>query len=741
MKFCFLDLETTGLEHTKDSIIEASFVVFENNKKISEFDKVLIPEHTPLTDFVTHLTGITQEEIDEKGERILDVKSEIEEKISDSIIVGHNIDFDINFLVSHGVDISKNPRIDTHELARVLMLQEESFALEVLCQKYGFIHENAHRAMSDVLACKSLFELLLKKIELLPQDFLDKIKNFLETKTDWDAKVLFLNPQKSDFPVEKLEVETTQAKNNLDSENKTDFLKDFDLDVENQFVRLGDIQKSVDFYKQGTLALVAKKEKSIIITPKLKFFKDLKSFPTPYVIFDPENLQSFSDRREKLDDQEATFYVKCFYRDFLGHRGLDFFDLFFKENDFWKEVHTDLNSDIYQNILKEKSVEDILVITPKAFGEFITLDIFKERKLWIDESERFIKEVLFAPVKTLSFKKYLNSTDEDLATKAQFFITRFCKEVVEIQLGREIGPFPEKVLFKPHDLYPNYISELEEILTDEDKILAEKVLNNPPEKSVRWCKYHSRSGDLELALWEPEDWRKIKQNLGNFKKIIGYRGSYDLPDDSFFGLFLGTGKHPVSDIKSLEVKRIKHVPDRLVSVKSPDFNNFSAEKIWELFSQQEGNMAVNFSSLDSLRKVFDVLVEKSKEDENIFISGERVMGGAGKMLDKMRQNKDKKILFLFKDMIQPELHAFGFKSLVVQKFPFDAPEPLLDKIQDLVSQKGENFFGIWVMNQVGATLDMKINSLPEVEKVYILDARENARWGKMILENIFPKEF
>ena len=192
MKYCFLDLETTGFSETKDPIIEISFIVRnESGKEIDRFDEVIIPGKSPLTPFITSLTGITQQEIDTEGKLLETVREEAREKIGDAAITGHNIDFDIKFLIANGIDVSKNLRIDTHELARIMLIREDSYALEVLSQKYGFMHKEAHRALSDVEASMDLFDFLQEKIQALPTKFIEEIRPILEMKTEWTSKQFF----------------------------------------------------------------------------------------------------------------------------------------------------------------------------------------------------------------------------------------------------------------------------------------------------------------------------------------------------------------------------------------------------------------------------------------------------------------------------------------------------------------------------------------------------------------------
>ncbi len=731
MKYCFLDLETTGFSPEKDSIIEISFITVENGTKVDEYDQVIQPDKSEISDFVSHLTGITTEETQEKGVKFKDIKDVVQKKIGDAVIVGHNIDFDINFLIANGIDLKKHKRIDTHELARILLPQEESFALEVLTQKYGFSHENAHRAMSDVLASWDLYKLLIKKIEELPIAFLEKIKPFLETKTDWYAKDLFLSVKggnQSKFIKEKSTKKLSKVK--ISDEFQQKFEKN-----ETLFLKLGNHNDSANFYKSFAQQNFEKTgQKFLIVSPKLKFFSDISHFPTPSVILDPERLNQFSQRRKVLDDAQTTFYLKCQYRSFLGFRGLDGFDLFFKERDLWGEVNIqEASHPLFQEILAERDLEPTIVMTPQAFFEFHDLPLFQNRVLMLDEAEEVAEKLLHIPTKSYSLQPFLESADEAVSSKAQFFVTRFCKEVLEPRLEHKMNQFPQRILLGERETLPEIADEIAAFENSEINTFTAENLRNPEEKMVRFFNYIPERGTLSFHFWRPDDWRNAKEVLGKFKKIIGHRT--DIVGDTmpFFRIFLGIEEGVRHTEYECFTQKELIVPPNIISQNSPDYNAFCTDKVITLFKEGDENIAFNFSSLETLRKAYDQITAEIKDD-HIFIAGEKVMGGNGKLLQLFEKNKDKKILFCVKKFLTPAIENYHFKSLVIQKMPFNAPHPLIEKIEKVLSQSGQSFFDIWVMTQVASNLSQITGNYPEAKKIIFLDPRENTTWGKSIIE-------
>jgi hypothetical protein len=114
-----------------------------------------------LPSFVARLTGITDIE--------LQTAPKIEEKISEfknfcegCIILGHNLPFDLGFLAASGIDLTQQPTLDTFHLASLLLPRGESLSLENLALRYGVIHTEAHRALSDAEATRDIFRVLME---------------------------------------------------------------------------------------------------------------------------------------------------------------------------------------------------------------------------------------------------------------------------------------------------------------------------------------------------------------------------------------------------------------------------------------------------------------------------------------------------------------------------------------------------------------------------------------------------
>jgi predicted DnaQ family exonuclease/DinG family helicase len=167
-----LDLETTGVNAKSDHIIEVGAVKFKDGEQVDTFSALVNPQRK-LSSFIVGLTGITQSDVDSAPDWD-DVKGDVAEFIAGVPIIGHNVGFDASFLRSHGV--KPDGLYDTMSMAEIALPYGPEYSLGRLSQRFGFIHDNPHRALSDALATRDLFLHLLGIIEGFDRPVLEQIK-------------------------------------------------------------------------------------------------------------------------------------------------------------------------------------------------------------------------------------------------------------------------------------------------------------------------------------------------------------------------------------------------------------------------------------------------------------------------------------------------------------------------------------------------------------------------------------
>ena len=166
-----LDTETTGLDYTRERIIEFAGVRLENGKIKDEFQTLINPkQHIRKSSMAIH--GITQEMVEDAPteEEIL---PKILEFIGDYPIVAHNAIFDYSFLNEAKMRVFgeklENPRIDTQIMFKEIAPDLESHGLEALTSRFNVELHNHHRAMADAmglaLAYPKLKKLYLQRLD------------------------------------------------------------------------------------------------------------------------------------------------------------------------------------------------------------------------------------------------------------------------------------------------------------------------------------------------------------------------------------------------------------------------------------------------------------------------------------------------------------------------------------------------------------------------------------------------
>ena len=172
-----LDTETTGLDYTKEKMVEFAGVRLENGKVKDTFQTLINPEqHIRKSSIAIH--GITPDMVEDAPTEN-DVMPEILEFIGDYPIVAHNAIFDYTFLNEASLRVTgkalENPRIDTQQMFKEVYPELESHGLEALTNKFNVELNNHHRAMADAMGLALAYP---------------KLKKLYLQKYDWEVKQL-----------------------------------------------------------------------------------------------------------------------------------------------------------------------------------------------------------------------------------------------------------------------------------------------------------------------------------------------------------------------------------------------------------------------------------------------------------------------------------------------------------------------------------------------------------------------
>lgn len=158
--YTVVDLETTGLDPKVDEIIEIGAVKVVDNE-ISDSFQSLVKPNCEISDFITSLTGIDNEMVAD-APCLKDILGKLLVFIGDDIVVGHNVNFDVNFIIAGSLKCFKrgfsNNFIDTMRISRKLYPQEKHHRLCDLEERFCLHNENAHRALSDVMLTKKCYD-------------------------------------------------------------------------------------------------------------------------------------------------------------------------------------------------------------------------------------------------------------------------------------------------------------------------------------------------------------------------------------------------------------------------------------------------------------------------------------------------------------------------------------------------------------------------------------------------------
>jgi len=164
-RYTILDIETTGLNPEKDRIIEIGILRIVDGKVQDKYHK-LINAQVIIPDNIIELTGITQEMIESEGVSEETAIGEIIDFIQQDIILGYNINFDLDFLDEMAIREACNFSItkckDIMEIARRKINGLVNYQLDTVAAYFNIDVDQRHRALLDCEIAKKIYDELNK---------------------------------------------------------------------------------------------------------------------------------------------------------------------------------------------------------------------------------------------------------------------------------------------------------------------------------------------------------------------------------------------------------------------------------------------------------------------------------------------------------------------------------------------------------------------------------------------------
>ena len=174
-----VDLETTGFDPERDRIIEIGAVrvrLTPDGVEPGERFSTFVDPGRDVGAAITRLTGIQDEDL-VGAPSVADAIGRFAAFAGVATFVGHNVGFDLAFLERNGF-APGSERLDTAELASMLLPEAPSYALQRLAADDGIVPAAAHRALDDALTCAAVLAGLAARARALPAPILDEARSY-----------------------------------------------------------------------------------------------------------------------------------------------------------------------------------------------------------------------------------------------------------------------------------------------------------------------------------------------------------------------------------------------------------------------------------------------------------------------------------------------------------------------------------------------------------------------------------
>jgi DNA polymerase-3 subunit alpha (Gram-positive type) len=174
--FIILDVETTGLQHQTNYVVELAAVKMEDGRIVDELETLIKPP-IEISDEVSRINGITNDMLT-NSPTFNEIADKFISFMGDGVFVAHNAKFDWRFI---NAELKRNNRAElsnrcmcTIATTKVAFPGLPTYKLEYLTEYFKTTSQNTHRALDDV---KATAEVLLKVLPKISKGQLRKLMN------------------------------------------------------------------------------------------------------------------------------------------------------------------------------------------------------------------------------------------------------------------------------------------------------------------------------------------------------------------------------------------------------------------------------------------------------------------------------------------------------------------------------------------------------------------------------------
>ncbi|MBI4975453.1 hypothetical protein HZC20_02130 [Candidatus Peregrinibacteria bacterium] len=789
--FISLDLETNGIDSSKNKIIEFGAVKFDFKNKenpITEKLNFFVNPGAPLPQIITHITGIKDADL-ENAESIESKIKEIENFIGDLPIVGHNIQFDISFLKTNGIKTG-GKFYDTFVLSSIVLPNLPSYSLEILSAELNLQHKEKHRALDDSIAAMELFIKLAEKFQTLEKEIFEKIHSLLE-RTNWPLKdfLLGLKHAKTARPKKKkLELQIPKPeksrrikalKNQIalplfeETTNPEINLEQLNIILENKKNLLVEIDP---YYKQIIKYLSKKIDAASYISISSRLFREIeKEIPdnfakleSPKKYVSIKRLKEFSEKHF-FEDYEISALIKYLVWIKATKTGLlDEVFLLNEEKSTFQFININDEIDPTQELFFKKALEKdknnpsicshsyIIENKSEIKGDLIILDI-----------DHFIKNLHYENSLHLSLN-HLPKTDEISMTMGLIGII-FEKYKDENEYTNRSTITEEIISSRDWQNAKNSIEKLTHRLSESEEkndqlkilqdffskqpegLLASSVseANSAPETDTHISFIEQDQNKNMYIVKAPTSiksaFEKIYKNCGSIKILSECLNIND--NGNFIKNLLGIPRDTEvkklaleSDKNKLEIKTIQNIPRELTqNLERKEYEKTALLNILKTFiDDKKGHMAITLNSHQQLEYFTLNLQEIFKDSETKIIS--QMTGSLNKVTEQLKQNPENGVLLITPKSWEKFNRYDLIDTLIITKIPFYPPS---ETFICALEQGYQNPFMELQIPLAIIALKRMMNSLKitaqniQGKGVIILDPRLITKdYGKIFLGNI-----